>query len=98
MKVFKLGIGSPTFLYNLGTVVLVGGHKTLRLIDQEKLEEVDVDWSGIDFDCKFPFDMKLISEKEKSYVYLGGDESNKITKVMLPEAVNKMSKNRVSFT
>jgi hypothetical protein len=91
-KVFELGIGIPTFLYNLGTIVLVGGYMTFRLIDQKKLEQIDVDWLEMEFECKFPFDMKLIPKKEKSFVYLGGLESNKISKVMLPEVVSKMSK------
>jgi hypothetical protein len=94
MKKFELGIRTSSILYNLGTFLLVGGKRTFRLIDQKKLEQVYVDWSGFDFDCEFAKDMKLISDNEKSFLYLGGQNSNKITKVMLPKMVTKMSKKR----
>ena len=88
-KIFQFGIGKINFLYDFYGLIIAGGYKKLKVIDQDELEEIKID--QLEVDCKYIYCMKVIEKKcdvcknfnGERNLLLGGESSGKITKIDL---------------
>jgi hypothetical protein len=94
LKVLKLGIGGIGCFFQLGSVVAVSGYNELvffDLITQKKMEihslKVECSVSCMQISLKKSLKVKY----PQPILFVGGDESSKLTKIILPKEITEKS-------